>query len=424
MSLLLPVSELTYDDVVRMNDELELKVLGKKGYARDKMVSLCSISEKRDYVAVPFYYGCRVLKKKRPDRSCFPALNLRFHSTERRPEQDAVREEALKAINATGSVIISCYTGFGKTVTVLKLATCIKLRTMVICNRVRLLTQWKDSIERFIPDAVVQIVEPKDELSEKADFYVINALNVGKKDPESLKSLVGLCIVDEAHLIMAEMLSQSLYKIHPRYLIALTATPYRPDGFDALFDMFFGPTKVIREMKREHIVYKVNTSIRPLCTMTKQGRLNWSALLASLAENTERNMLICDIVEKYPTRVFLILTKRVQQGRDMVAELKARGVSVTSLIGTEQEFDKEARVLVGITQKCGTGFDHPRLDALILASDIDEYFIQALGRVFRRPDVTPIVFDIVDKHKLLEEHFQSRKLVYERIGGKIQKYLA
>ncbi len=405
-----------------MNDELELKMPGKKGYSRDKMVSMYSISEERDFVSIPFAYGCNKLRRARPPRSHFPPMNRAFVSTENRTGQEVVKNEAIAALNASGSVIISCFTGFGKTFVAIKLATCIKLRTMVICNRVNLLTQWKDSIHRFVPDAVVQIVEPKEELDERADFYIINALNVPKKDHNSLAALVGLCIIDEAHLILAESLSQSLYRIHPRYLIALTATPYRPDGFNSLFDVFFGPVKIIRKLYRKHLVYKVKTSFRPVCTVTKTGRLNWSALLASLADNKERNKLICDIVEAHPTRVFLVITKRVKQGRDLVESLHERGVHVTSLIGTEQEFDHDARVLVGITQKCGTGFDFPRLDAMILASDLEEYFIQVLGRVFRRPDTVPIIFDIVDNHPKLKQHFETREDVYTEAGGEILEY--
>ena len=46
--------------------------------------------------------------------------------------------------------------------------------------------------------------------------------------------------------------------------------------------------------------------------------------------------------------------------------------------------------------KTGTGFDHPKMDCLILASDLESYFVQILGRVLRRPDIKPIVFDFVD----------------------------
>jgi superfamily II DNA or RNA helicase len=99
------------------------------------------------------------------------------------------------------------------------------------------------------------------------------------------------------------------------------------------------------------------------------------------------------------------------------------GESVTTLLETEQEFDKDARILIGTTSKCGTGFDHPKLNALLLASDMDEYFIQALGRIFRKIDEeTPVVFDLIDKNRVLYKHFESREEVYKEVGAVFETY--
>ena len=42
-----------------------------------------------------------------------------------RPEQKVVKEEAIEILNKTGSVIISAYTGFGKTLSSINLACLI-----------------------------------------------------------------------------------------------------------------------------------------------------------------------------------------------------------------------------------------------------------------------------------------------------------
>ena len=62
------------------------------------------------------------------------------------------------------------------------------------------------------------------------------------------------------------------------------------------------------------------------------------------------------------------------------------------------------------------------MDALILASDVEEYFMQYLGRVFRREDVHPIIFDLVDNFNSLKRHYYTRKHTYEKSGGKIYKF--
>jgi superfamily II DNA or RNA helicase len=109
----------------------------------------------------------------------------------------------------------------------------------------------------------------------------------------------------------------------------------------------------------------------------------------------------------------------VEQSKYLFERLQEENEFVSSLIGKQQEFDREARILVGTTSKCGTGFDFPKLDCLILATDIEQYYIQALGRVLRRPDVKPIVFDLIDNNKILINHFKSRQKVYTEVGGNI-----
>tara|TARA_E500000331_G_C17128746_1_gene657204 strand:+ start:165 stop:461 length:297 start_codon:yes stop_codon:yes gene_type:complete len=78
--------------------------------------------------------------------------------------------------------------------------------------------------------------------------------------------------------------------------------------------------------------------------------------------------------------------------------------------------------LIATISKAGVGFDHPKMDALILASDVEEYFIQYLGRVFRREDVHPLIFDLVDNFNSLKRHYYTRKKVYEESGGTILNF--
>lgn len=73
---------------------------------------------------------------------------------------------------------------------------------------------------------------------------------------------VDVCIVDECHLIMSRVLSQCLYGVEPRFLIGLSATPYRTDGLDPLLDAYFGPQRMSKEYLRQHTAVHVDTGIR------------------------------------------------------------------------------------------------------------------------------------------------------------------
>ena len=153
--------------------------------------------------------------------------------------------------------MISAYTGFGKTIGAINLAVNIKFRTLIIVNKIILIKQWKESILKFCPEAKVQSLTTKSK-KQDVDFYIINAQNVEKMGKIFFAD-IGTVIVDEAHMIMAETLSKSLQYVFPRYIIGLTATPYRPDGLDQLLKFYFGSHKIIRKLYRKHTVYKVYT---------------------------------------------------------------------------------------------------------------------------------------------------------------------
>jgi superfamily II DNA or RNA helicase len=156
--------------------------------------------------------------------------------------------------------------------------------------------------------------------------------------------------------------------------------------------------------------------------LTESGKLNWGAILDAQCNNIERNELIISICKKFKDRNILILTKRVEQGKYLYDRLLEEGEYVASLLKTQQEFDRESRILVASIMKAGTGFDFKKLDCLVLASDLESYFVQSLGRVLRRPDVEPIIFDLIDDNKVLEKHFKTREEIYNEVGGTIKNY--
>jgi hypothetical protein len=96
--------------------------------------------------------------------------------------------------------------------------------------------------------------------------------------------------------------------------------------------------------------------------------------------------------------------------------------TVSVMTEDTNHFDENARIIVASIQKCGVGFSHDVLDALVMASDVEEYFIQYLARVMRTEHVKPIVFDVVDNHPTLKRHFRTRKQVYEESGGVIKNF--
>lgn len=416
MSISLSIETIPWEVRKNINSDLEIKIENNFGGGPPRYIYPFEIEGEN--ITLPFAYA--ITKKiKRPVRENFLTLNISFNGI-LRPEQTEVRKEAIKQLSSTGSVLLSMYCGFGKSSTSMKLACDIGLKTLIIVNKLILIKQWDEGIKTFCQSASVQKLTTKSK-KDDCDFYIINAQNVEKMG-KSFFSDIGTVIVDEAHLIMAETLSRCLEWVHPRYLIGLTATPYRMDGLNSLLDMYFGKYKITRALWREHIAYKVSTGFKPTVEQTANGRVNWGVVLDSQANSQERNELIIKLLKYYSKRNFLVLTKRVSQGEYLLKRLEEEGEDVTSLLGSNQEYKVSSRILVGTSSKIGVGFDHPKLDALLLAGDVEQYFVQYLGRVFRTKDVKPIIVDLVDDYSLLTKHFNTRRKIYQDHGGEVKNF--
>lgn len=370
---------------------------------------------------IPLAYAQKY-KIPNPGKSEFTERKINFQGI-LRDEQKIVKNEAVQWLNKNYSIIISCYPGFGKTMLGIYLASIIKLPVLILCHRVILMEQWEESILKFCPDAKVQILETKSKVLSDVDFYIMNASNVQKRDREEFKG-IGLVIVDELHIIMAEKMSECMKYLSPRYLIGLSATPYRTDGLDSLIELYFGKQKIYRKLERYHEVYKIKTNFVPVEEENKNDKLDWSTLLNSLCYDDHRNEMIVRLIKYLPDRNILILSKRVEQAKYIVKRLQEEKEDVTSLVGKNKKYNVDSRILVGIIQKVGVGFDHPKLNTLIMASDALDYFQQYLGRILRDPNssIIPWIFDIVDKHGLLEKHFLERKKVYVDAKGVIRNF--
>jgi len=391
---------------------------------KEKIIQPLRVSEDKTKGYIPFDWSLKNINNaKRPNRSEFSSINVKFNTT-LREGQKQVKEEAISALNKRGSIMLALYPGFGKTSLSIFLSSKIGLKTLIICHRIILLNQWEEAIKRFIDDAKVCLVKPgmsnkKIKEAEESQFLLVNAQNVKTLGEDFFKNIgVGLVIVDEIHLILCESLSECLGYLCPRYLIGLSATPYRADGLDKLLDFYFGEeNKIIRELYHPHIVYKIDTRIK-----FEEDSKDWNALITEQSSHEKRNKFIVDIILHFKDRHFLVLCKRIEQSKTIFNYLQEEKENVSLIAEDNNKFDKDSRIIVATTGKAGVGFSVDSIDSLILASDIQSYFEQYMCRCIRREDVSPIIFDLVDDDKALKRHFTERKKVYEKAGGVIHSF--
>ena len=416
MSMKIPISIISNENIEHMEKKLMLvKDISRNAPTYFTPPKVSFFRKFQTDLCVPFSWG----------RSYFHPKYLPQHSSidfffqgKLRDEQQILQMEALEMLHENSSCLMAVYPGGGKTITALSLLPTLQRRTLIIVNKLVLIQQWTESIQKFLglTPTVIGGIHSK---IQPNSIYIINAINIPKHSFDELD--IGCVIVDECHLILTTVFSQGLFHLFPEYLVGLSATPYRTDGFNALFDLYFGVHRIERSLYKPHIVYAIQSKEKIEHENDKFGKINWNSVIQKQCESMIRQNIILYYCQQYPDRNILILCKRISQMIQIHGQLLEHRQNAELFKESDITFDENCRILVSSFQKVGTGFSFDKLDMLILGADTEEYFLQYLGRVFRRLDVKPIIIDIVDDHPVLRKHFLSRQKVYRKCGGVVQK---
>ena len=209
MSCKISLEELSDENRNKINEELKIKIENTKYNIGAPPKYIYPYELEEDDVFLPFSYSYRELKLSRPVRNTFPVAKVNFEG-ELREEQKEVQKEALSILSRKGSVLISLYTGGGKTITSINLSTLIGFKTLVIVNKIVLMKQWEESILKFCPTASVQRVTTQSKKKDM-DYYIMNAINVSKMGKKFFDD-IGLVIVDECFPYYTPILTDNSYK--------------------------------------------------------------------------------------------------------------------------------------------------------------------------------------------------------------------
>jgi superfamily II DNA or RNA helicase len=419
MSIAVSLEDL--DEKEKENITKELTISSKADFTGyTKGVEIYPYSVEDDIVYIPFYYGTQKFKQYPNDGYEFSQTNLNFIGT-LRDYQIEVVTEAIQNLNKTRCTFLSMATGKGKTLTSIYLASRLKVKACVLLFRVNLFEQWEASIKKVLPRARIQTLDSREPIDSTADFYLINPINVMKRSRDDFND-IGLLIADEAHALCSEKLSKAFLHFTPKWCIGLSATPERSDELHKIIELHFGVTQINVPMYVEHDYYRFDTRLVPEIKRNMRGDTDWNSVLQFQAEHSERNFWIVRLCLLFKDRNILILCKRKSQTETLCKMLQDEKESVDYTTGTKKKFDKDARILVTTFSKSGVGFDHPKLDMMIVASDVEEMFEQYFGRCVRREDVVPIFVDLVDSLKSLERHYGTRKAYSKSVGGRIKDF--
>jgi len=394
-------------------------------------------NDREKVLRVPFNYAIRTKLWTPPE---FKFSDQKLFKGTLNPDQVKITNIALEYLRKQNSIIISAFTGAGKTVMGIYLSTLYPGKVLIINPRKIILDQWQNSIKRFMPQAEVEVFKPKVTKRSDKKFCLVNPINI-KKDPNFFTDF-GFVIIDELHQMFSPERMSSLFMISPEYILGLSATPFRYDSYHKCISLFCGSAQVNKKLKHEHKVVHIETPYRfQIQTHPGTGRINWTHILKQQALNLPRNKLICDIILKLRNRTWLVLVKLLDHINLLAEPLLQAGLKVGVFLDNQnvtayKDYNvhnltvvnskgsksfRDANVLIGTTGKLKEGFDHDKVDALVIATDIQAYFAQALGRCMRRKDVTPIIIDLVDNLPSLQKHYAERAEIYRSSGGLISK---
>ena len=378
-------------------------------------------------ICVPRYYAEEKFGKAKEDRRPEPTkVNITFHGKLR--DETHQNEALAKAIEA-GHGVLSLPCGFGKTTVSLAIACKLGYRTMIIVHKEFLASQWRERIKQFCPGATIGLVQ-QDKKEVECDFIIamLQSLSLKEYSFSDFES-IGTVIVDEAHHICAKVFSQSLFKMCPKHIFGLSATPVRKDGLSKVLHWFMGPVffAVERENQEQVDVFPIEFECPmfknpPPCSRT--GNISLVNMITELVEHRGRNQMLVQLVKRASSgsRQLLVLSDRRQHCEFLHQCFpKNSGLYMGGMKETELEASSKKKIIFATFSQAHEGLDIPTLDTVILAtpkSDIQ----QSIGRVMRETpgkQNNPQIYDIIDQWSILHAMYKKRLRVYKQGGFNI-----
>ena len=334
-------------------------------------------------------------------------IDVEFNGT-LRDEQSLALEHLLYHDNG----ILSGTTAFGKTIVAIKLIAEKKVNTLILVDKISLLSQWKEKLSEFLvvnenlPDlpmvtakkrgrkkkisVIGQLGGGKNTLGGIVDIAVMQSIS-RKGEVKEYVNNYGMIIADECHHASAFTYEQILKTAPAKYIYGLTATPTRKDGHHPILFMHCGPIRYRDDPKKQaenrpfdHYIVPRFTSLRvPLDSDEKDVSIQ--ELYTEIVDNDFRNQqIIDDVLNNYHQgRNCIVLSLRTAHVELLAKKLKEDVPDVITLMGgmgkksTQKAFQRLADIptdknviLVATGHFIGEGFDEPRLDTLFLAMPI------------------------------------------------------
>lgn len=353
------------------------------------------------------------------------------------------QETAVQAMVDAKYGILQSAAGSGKTQMGIALAARLGRRTLWLCHTLDLIKQSKERAERYMSKSLMgTITEGKVNLGKGITFATIQTMC--KLDLAQYKDYWDCIITDEVHRVSGSPTAVTQYQkvlnsLSARHKYGLSATVHRSDGMIQATYALVG--EVAYKVPDEAVADKImKVGIAPINTGLKisrealntDGTLNYAKLITYLTENTARNKLIADSIERRPS---LILSDRLNHLEELMrllpADMRKDAVMISGKMTSKTDKAKREQALEDMRSGkkkylfatyslAKEGLDVPRLERLYLTTPQKDYAVvtQSIGRIARTFEgkADPIAYDFVDDIGYLVKSYKKRCTTYRKNG--------
>lgn len=309
--------------------------------------------------------------------------------------------------------------------------------------------QWRLRIAEFLgvdPKKIGAFGGTRKKLTGEIDIAMLPSL-ANLEDPAEMLAAYGQIIIDECHHLAAVSFDKVLQKSPARYVVGLTATPYRKDGHQAIIHMQCGPTRYeVKQvdgpvLKKRVVVretaFKLPDDLGPQPAI----HLVWEHLVADPARLDLVARDLRAVIER--GRFPLVISERKEHLAllqkvfdDQLRDLGAKGFVLVGGMGKKARAATLDAIKAALEAKTrpyilatgsfiGEGFDLPALDTLIIAMPVSfkGKLIQYAGRLHRaHPGKTEVlIHDYLDASSALTvSMFRKRLAAYRKMDYQVE----
>lgn len=327
--------------------------------------------------------------------------------------------------------LLSAPTGSGKTAMVLYMIAQRCQPALILVHTRELLNQWANRIQTFLGIEAGIIGDGRYDIQP----VTVATIQTLIKHAEDVAPYFGYLVLDECHRAPAMQYARAIEYFDCLYMTGLTATPYRRDGLSKVISWYIGD--VAGQVYKADLLdsgqlcpAQVNW-IETHFSSTTDATENYGKALSELAENRERNQLICrTVAESNGHGISLILSDRKAHCRILAEILKKQhGIRAEVLTGSTGARDRKrilealqqgrCRYLIAPGQLIGEGFDLPTISSMFLTTPVKYHgrLIQYIGRALRPAPrkEKAMIFDFVDvRNPVFQAQAKSRSYTYQR----------